>query len=123
MTATTVTRRGGEFFVRADVHGSPSYPMKGGQGDYQPETVMLGWVTETGASWMFRHAVITGRVIEGRTGRPGMFSTSQTIYLNDPGYSECTPQWLAGLVVEMAPGIGERPVLRERYGLTEQEAS
>jgi hypothetical protein len=101
----TVTRKGGEYFVRANVHDSAPYPMKGGQGDYQPEMVMLGWVTETGASWTFRHAVISGRSLDGRTGRPGMFSTSQTLYLNDPGYPECEPEWLAGLVAELAPGL------------------
>jgi hypothetical protein len=98
--------QGGEYQIRVELHNSPAYPMKGGQGDYQPRTAVLAWSTDDGTSWRFQHAVIQGPHIERRTGLPGASHTSQTIYLNDPGYPECTPVWLADLVAQMAPHEG-----------------
>lgn len=106
-TTARPVSQGGEYQVRVELHNSPAYPMKGGQGDYQPRDVVLVWSTTDGASWTFRQAVIQGPHIEQRTGLPGTSRTAQTIYLNDPGYPECTPAWLAELVAQTAPKGGQ----------------
>lgn len=97
------SEQGGEFIVQVAVTGGGRYPLKGGQGDYQPRNVLLVWFTTDGIEWLFRHAIITGQQIEKRTGEPGMFTTSQTIYLSDPTYRDCEPAWLAELVKQTAP--------------------
>lgn len=96
--------RGGDYTVELRVSGSDYYPLKGGMGDYQPRKVLLVWTTDDGDTWTFRHAVTTGPQIEQRTGVPGVFTTSQTLYLGDPGYRDCEPAWLADLVDQHAPG-------------------
>jgi hypothetical protein len=99
-----VTSQGGDYTVQVKVTGSGPYPMKGGQGDYQPRTVLLVWTTTDGVAWTFRHAVAAGPQIEKRTGEPGPFSTSQTLYLGDPNYAGGEPVWLAAIVHRFAPG-------------------
>ncbi len=98
------TSSGGTFAVQLTIRHSGNYPMKGGQGDYQPRTVLLMWDTDDGTTWTFRHAIICGAQIEKKTGEPGAFTTSQTLYLGDPNYADCEPSWLAGLVARFTPG-------------------
>jgi hypothetical protein len=94
----------GTYEVRVALSGSATYPMRGGQGQYQPQMVLLIWTTGNGMVWTFDHAVISGYQIEARTGRLGQYGTAQTIHLGDPGYPECEPRWLVDLAAEMAPG-------------------
>ncbi len=89
---------GGEFRRTFTVTGGGRYPMRGGQGEYQPEQVILEWATGDGENWVFRHAILIGRQIDSRTGEPGKFTTSQTVYLGDPNYPQCEPVWLPALV-------------------------
>lgn len=98
------TSQGGDFTVQFTVTGSRPYPMKGGQGDYLPRRGLLVWTTTDGAAWTFRHAIINGAQIEKQTGQPGGFPTIQTLYLGDPGYPDCEPTWLPGLIERFAPG-------------------
>jgi hypothetical protein len=95
---------GGDYTVQITVQGSDPCPMKGGQGDYLPRTALLVWTTTDGAAWVFRHAILSGPQIERKTGEPGPFPTSQTLYLGDPNYSDCEPVWLARMVAALAPG-------------------
>lgn len=99
-----VTTQGGDYTVHIKVSGSGRYPMKGGQGDYQPEQVLLVWQTRDGGTWTFRHAIITGRQVEKRTGELSTFGTAQTLYPGDPAYADCEPEWLATLIEESTPG-------------------
>jgi hypothetical protein len=99
-----VPSSGGEFLRRVKVSGSDNYPMKGGQGDYQPRDVLLVWTTADGVTWTFRHAIIAGPRIETRNGKTSAWFTSQTLYLGDPTYADCEPVWLPGLVAGLAPG-------------------
>jgi hypothetical protein len=94
---------GGEYLVRVSMTGSPRYPLRGGQGDYEPRDVLLVWMTADGVTWTFSHAVICGPQIEKRTDEPGRFGASQTISLGDTTYADCEPVWLAGLVDKLAP--------------------
>lgn len=98
------TSQNGTFHVRIAVSGSDPYPMRGGQGDYLPDDVLLEWMTDDGTTWTFRHAIVRGWQIDARTSRAGQFATTQTLYLSDPGYVDCEPSWLASLVTENAPG-------------------
>lgn len=102
-TVKTVSA-GGDFTVTVTVRNAGRWPMLGGQGDYQPEKVLLVWTTEDGSTWTFRHAILTGRQIDARTGEPTAFPTSQTLYLGDPHRRDCEPEWLADLVEKHTPG-------------------
>lgn len=94
---------GGVFHAHTTAPLGRAYPMKGGQGDYQPATVLMVWSTETGTAWQLQHVVITGQQIDARTGQPGQWPTSQTLYLGDERYAECEPEWLPELVAQNAP--------------------
>ncbi len=103
-----VVSRGGDFRVRVAAPDASRYPMRSGQGLYQPTDVLLVWNTDDGVTWTFEKAVIKGQQIE-RTGEPGMFDTSQLVYLNDPTCPDCEPRWLAALVEAVAPGVTSPP--------------
>lgn len=95
--------RGGEYHVHVTAPDRSRYPMRGGQGDYEPRDVWLTWTTEDGVTWTFGHADIRGPHVEKRTGETGSLFTSQRISLNDTTYADCEPHWLADLVKAMAP--------------------
>lgn len=100
---------GGVYHVHTTAPaGAGRLPLRDGQGDYQPVTVLMHWRTETGDAWEFLYAVITGQA--------GQFPTSQTVYPNDTRHPEYEPDWMPELVRATRPAqpAPARPAHRVR---------